>query len=89
MLRTRPAVRHKLIYRKRVGGAFLPPGMKPRDYLSYYATQFKTVEIDSTYHGTPGASTVMNWYERTRVLRGTRERRSAEQAYWQCQYPAS
>jgi uncharacterized protein YecE (DUF72 family) len=46
-------------------GAFYPPGTKPQDFLSYYATQFKTVEIDSTYYGTPSASTVTNWYERT------------------------
>src|SRR5271165_2642465 len=46
-------------------GAFYPPSMKPRDFLSYYATQFKTVEIDSTYYATPSASTVTNWYERT------------------------
>ena len=46
-------------------GAFYPPGMKPHDFLAYYAKQFKTVEIDSTYYGTPSASTVMNWYERT------------------------
>ena len=25
-------------------GAFYPPGMKPQDFLSYYAKQFKTVE---------------------------------------------
>jgi uncharacterized protein YecE (DUF72 family) len=46
-------------------GAFYPAGMKPPDFLSYYATQFKTVEIDSTYYRTPSASTVTNWYERT------------------------
>ncbi len=46
-------------------GAFYPPGMKPRDFLSYYAMQFRTVEIDSTYYATPSASTVTNWYERT------------------------
>src|SRR5260370_28504818 len=46
-------------------GSFYPPGMQTRNFLSYYATQFKTVEIDSTYYGTPSASTVMNWYERT------------------------
>jgi hypothetical protein len=37
-------------------GAFYPPGMKPYDFLSYYAKQFKTVEIDSTYYRTPSAS---------------------------------
>ena len=46
-------------------GAFYPPGMKPRDFLSYYARQFQTVEIDSTYYGTPSESAVTNWYERT------------------------
>jgi uncharacterized protein YecE (DUF72 family) len=46
-------------------GAFYSPGMKPHDFLSYYATQFRTVEIDSTFCGTPSASTVASWYERT------------------------
>ena len=46
-------------------GAFYPPGMKPHDFLSYYARQFKTVEIDSTYYGTPSESTVTSWYEKT------------------------
>ena len=45
--------------------SFDPPGPKPRNFLSYDATQFNTVEIDSTYYGTPSASTVTNWYERT------------------------
>jgi hypothetical protein len=39
-------------------GAFYPPGMKPHDFLSYYAKLFRTVEIDSTYYGTPSESTV-------------------------------
>jgi uncharacterized protein YecE (DUF72 family) len=46
-------------------GAFYRPGMKPHDFLSYSAKQFKTVEIDSTYYGTPSASTVTSWYEKT------------------------
>jgi uncharacterized protein YecE (DUF72 family) len=46
-------------------GAFYPPSMKPHDFLSYYAKQFKTVEIDSTYYGTPSAATVTSWYEKT------------------------
>ena len=45
--------------------SFYPPGTKPRNFLSYYATQFNTVEIDSTYYGTPSAQTVTNWFERT------------------------
>jgi len=46
-------------------GSFYPPGMQTGNFLSYYATQFKTVEVDSTYYGTPSAATVTNWYERT------------------------
>jgi len=39
--------------------------MKSRDFLSYYATQFATVEVDSTFYGCPSASTVNNWSART------------------------
>jgi uncharacterized protein YecE (DUF72 family) len=46
-------------------GSFYPPGMQSRDFLSYYATQFATVEIDSTFYGCPSASTVSNWSART------------------------
>ena len=46
-------------------GSFYPPGMQPRDFLSFYATKFKTVEIDSTYYGTPSYSTVRGWYAKT------------------------
>jgi uncharacterized protein YecE (DUF72 family) len=46
-------------------GSFYPPGMQSRDYLSYYATRFATVEVDSTFYGTPSARTVNNWNART------------------------
>jgi uncharacterized protein YecE (DUF72 family) len=46
-------------------GSFYPPGMTSRDFLSYYATQFATVEVDSTFYGCPSASTVNNWAART------------------------
>lgn len=46
-------------------GSFYPPGMRPAEYLSSYATKFKTVEIDSTYYGPPAPSTVKNWRDRT------------------------
>jgi uncharacterized protein YecE (DUF72 family) len=39
--------------------------MQSRDFLSYYATQFATVEVDSTFYGCPSASTVNNWAART------------------------
>ena len=46
-------------------GSFYPPGMKSPDFLSYYATQFPTVEVDSTFYGTPSAATVEKWYKKT------------------------
>ena len=46
-------------------GSFYPSGMKSRDFLSYYATQFATVEVDSTFYGCPSANTLNNWAART------------------------
>ncbi len=41
--------------------AFYPAGMKPADYLSYYATKFNTVEVDSTFYRAPSVATVNGW----------------------------
>ncbi len=46
-------------------GSFYPKGMQPREYLSHYAKTSRTVEIDSTFYGTPSASTVTAWNEKT------------------------
>ena len=46
-------------------GSFYPAGMKPADFLSFYATKFDTVEVDSTFYRTPSASTVRGWYAKT------------------------
>lgn len=46
-------------------GSFYPIGMRSKDFLRHYASQFQTVEIDSTFYGTPAASTVTNWNEKT------------------------
>jgi uncharacterized protein YecE (DUF72 family) len=46
-------------------GSFYPIGMRSKDFLRHYSTQFQTVEIDSTFYGTPAASTVTNWNEKT------------------------
>jgi uncharacterized protein YecE (DUF72 family) len=46
-------------------GSFYPKGMKPADYLTYYATKFDTVEVDSTFYRTPSVSTVRGWYDKT------------------------
>ena len=39
--------------------------MKPADYLSFYATRFNSVEVDSTFYRIPSLSTVKGWYEKT------------------------
>ena len=46
-------------------GSFYPRGMKPADYLTYYATKFDTVEVDSTFYRIPSAQTVMGWNRKT------------------------
>ena len=46
-------------------GSFYPRGMQSRSFLFYYATQFATVEVDSTFYSCPSASTVNNWTDRT------------------------
>jgi uncharacterized protein YecE (DUF72 family) len=46
-------------------GSFYPAGMKPADFLGYYATKFDTVEVDSTFYRTPAISTVKGWYAKT------------------------
>lgn len=39
--------------------------MKSTDYLSFYAENFDTVEIDSTFYACPRARTVSNWARNT------------------------
>src|SRR5271155_5665426 len=46
-------------------GSFYPAGMKPADYLSYYATKFDTVAVDSTFYCTPSPATVRGWNQKT------------------------
>jgi uncharacterized protein YecE (DUF72 family) len=48
-------------------GSFYPPGMKPADYLSFYATRFNSVEVDSTFYRTPSKATVQGWANKTPV----------------------
>jgi uncharacterized protein YecE (DUF72 family) len=46
-------------------GSFYPEKMQPRDFLTYYATKFDTVEVDSTFYHSPPASTAMGWNAKT------------------------
>lgn len=46
-------------------GCFYPQGMRAKDFVRHYSSQFQTVEIESTFYGTPSASTVTSWNEKT------------------------
>lgn len=46
-------------------GPFYPPGTKPGEFLAYYASQFDTVEVDSTYYAVPSAKVVEGWVAKT------------------------
>ena len=46
-------------------GTFYPKGLPEREYLTYYATKFNTVEVDSTFYRTPALTTVKDWYSKT------------------------
>jgi uncharacterized protein YecE (DUF72 family) len=46
-------------------GSFYPKGMRPTDYLSFYAEHFPAVEVDSTFYACPSVQTVSNWAART------------------------
>lgn len=45
--------------------SFYPPTLPASEQLAYYATQFDTLEIDSTFYRPPSRSTVENWHRRT------------------------
>jgi uncharacterized protein YecE (DUF72 family) len=45
--------------------SFYPANLKPADYLTYCATQFDTVEVDSTFYRAPSESTVRGWSAKT------------------------
>ena len=42
-------------------GSFYPDGMKAADFLSYYATRWGCVEVDSTYYAVPRRDVVRRW----------------------------
>jgi uncharacterized protein YecE (DUF72 family) len=46
-------------------GPFYPHGTKPADMLGFYATQFPTVEADTTYYRIPPREMVRGWRTRT------------------------
>lgn len=53
------------MYRHWNNGVFYPPKVQGIKQLPYYASQFQSVEINSTFYHLPSASSVQNWYQRT------------------------
>lgn len=45
-------------------GPFYPAGLRPEQYLGFYATRYDTVEIDATWHAMPSRRTVESWRDR-------------------------
>ncbi|HSB90887.1 MAG TPA: DUF72 domain-containing protein, partial [Anaerolineales bacterium] len=46
-------------------GPFYPAELPKRDWLSFYAQQFDTVELNVTYYRVPGRKTVEGWIPKT------------------------
>ena len=46
-------------------GTFYSPDLADRQMLAYYATRFRSVEIDSTFYRMPKAKTLEDWREGT------------------------
>ncbi len=46
-------------------GAFYPAGLPQRDWLSHYASRFRTVEVNNTFYRLPSAEIFAGWRDRT------------------------
>jgi len=46
-------------------GPFYPPGTRPQDMLGFYASEFRTVEADTTYYRIPSREMVRGWRTKT------------------------
>jgi uncharacterized protein YecE (DUF72 family) len=46
-------------------GNFYPETLASKEFLAYYAKQFNTVEVDSTFYRIPRRQSVMDWREQT------------------------
>src|SRR5262245_57724807 len=46
-------------------GTFYPKELAPGDYLSYYAEQYRVVEVDSTFYRSPSPKMVQGWHDKT------------------------
>ena len=46
-------------------GPFYPPGMKPQEFLPFYARHFGALEVNTTYYGIPKPDVMARMAERT------------------------
>ena len=46
-------------------GVFYPKGTKSADFIKYYSSVYKTVEVDSTYYAIPSQASINNWNMKT------------------------
>ena len=46
-------------------GSFYPETLASKEFLAYYAKQFTTVEVDSTFYRIPRTQSVLDWKEQT------------------------
>lgn len=46
-------------------GNFYPNRISSKDFLAYYSTKFKTVEVDSTFYRIPSQQIITNWKKQT------------------------
>ena len=46
-------------------GPFYPKGTKQSDFIKYYASVYRTVEIDATYYAIPSQAAINNWITKT------------------------
>ena len=46
-------------------GLFYPPDLRPTDWIRFYATRLRAVEIDATFYAIPAKRTVEGWRDRT------------------------
>jgi uncharacterized protein YecE (DUF72 family) len=44
-------------------GVFYPSGLPTQEFLRFYATQFNSVEVNTSFYGLPRPSTILNWLD--------------------------
>ena len=47
-------------------GVFYPADLKRKDFLSFYATQFNALELNSTFYNMPTAEKMLSFYDRSK-----------------------